>query len=295
MTLPIFLFACFYSSLSFAQFLGISSTSTLQQHNYTGEESQLKTLDYGGQLNLQTYRLNRTGWFARGPVLETHYSKDRLSLNAQVNLHQPFLHHGLWLAVDWQQSQFQSTVSSNLLYLDNSGVATSIASGNTISSTRHEYSGHIYWYESVKDEGPINTLGLLYTLETNPASSEISSTNANVFDGRFSGVGFTIGRIKDDRGLNFQWKLTLAQLTSDFSNAVTNHQRLSKAESQIYKTALNLNWHYRYYVGPYWYIVPSAHLTFSYLMQSQLNPEMIKHEPLSFSQYRLQVSLRKYF
>lgn len=278
-----------------AEYAGLYSANLNQQHNYMGQNITLEQMAYGAESNLQTHRFKHTGWMARGPRFDVLYSAQSLSMDAHINIYQSHLHQGFWFHFEQHNSEFESEITSNKIYLNGSGIASSIIQGDVITSNRDTQTHHIYWYESVKEEGPINTAGLFYTQEANPAKSSLSNTNATIFDGRFSGFGFTIGRIKDDKGLNFQWRLTLAQLDSDFSNQVTNHRDLSSLESTVYKFGIQLNWHYRYYLSPYWYVVPSTHLQYSMLMQTQLNPEFVEHDALSYLQYSMRVSLRRYF
>ncbi|GAA6134276.1 hypothetical protein NBRC116188_10650 [Oceaniserpentilla sp. 4NH20-0058] len=260
-----------------------------------GQNITSEQLAYGAEANLQAQRFKPAGWMARGPRFDVLYSAQSLSIDAHINIYQSHLHQGFWFQFDWSKSEFSGEISSNNIYLNESGAASSITQGDVITSNRDTQTSHIYWYESLKEEGPINTAGLFYTQEATPAKSTLSNTNANIFDGYFSGFGFTIGRIKDDKGLNFQWRLTLAQLDSGFSNRVTNHRALSSLESTVYKFGIQLHWHYRYYLSPYWYVVPSTHLQYNILMQTQLNPEFVEHDALGYLQYSMGVSLRRYF
>jgi len=277
------------------EYLGLSTLSLKQQHNYMGTNVTIDQIAYSTELNLQTLRYKRTGWLARGPKGQLTTSANSTYLDGHINIFQNQLNQGFWLQIEQFDSEFVNQVNQSFIYLTNSGSASSITSGDTIASNRTLFTTHFYWYESLKDEGPINTAGLFYSNETVPAAGSLSTTNAEVFDSQFSGFGFTLGRIKDDKGLNFQWRLTLAQLDSDFSNSATNHTSLSSDESISFKLALQLDWHYRYYLAPYWYLVPSTHFQYSALMQRQLNPEIIEHDALSYLQYSVRLSLRKYF
>lgn len=282
-------------SASYCEYLALTSSNLKQQHNFIGENITLEQLAYGAELNLQSLRYERTGWFARGPKLQYTSSQDSLTFNGQMNIYQSHLHQGFWLEINWQDSQFRTEINQDLIYLNESGTAISLLSGDTINSKRASRFTQLYWFESLKDEGPINTAGLFYSTESNPTASSITSTNADVFDGNFNGFGFTIGRIKDDRGLNFQWRMNAAQYDTNFSDDVTNHRALSSQESKVYKLGIELNWHYRYYLGPYWYLVPSTHLQYHNIMQTQLNPEFVEHENLSYLEFAFGIALRRYF
>ena len=72
-------------------------------------------------------------------------------------------------------------------------------------------------------------------------------------------------------------------------------QSASSQESTVYHVDLNLDWHYRYYLSPYWYLVPSIHVQYQSIFQTQLKPEYLEHEQLSFTQLSGFIALRRYF
>ena len=153
----------------------------------------------------------------------------------------------------------------------------------------------LYWYESLQQEGPINRAALLYQIENSPAASTLSNNSASLFDGTFSGFGFSLGRIKDDKGLSFQWKAYFSRLDSSFSNDSTRHRSLNASESEVYQLAGELHWHYRYRLAPYWYLVPNVKVEFSVLMQSTSEPVDVDHKSLVYSQTSSWLSLQKRF
>lgn len=278
-----------------AEFAGVYSGMLDIRHQYLTDAIHVQEQVYGAGLNMQSYRRKPTGWMSRGPRLHIEQSMSGLSIDSHVSLYQPYVHQGFWFQFQWQKHNFDSQLSENEVYLNQSGTASSLAAGDDINLGRQYFNGQIYWYESIKDEGPINTAGIFYAVETSPVNAEISSTNATVFDGVFSGFGFTLGRIKDDRGLNFQWRLTLAQLDSDLSNDATNHRSLSSLESTVYQLKIRLDWHYRHYIAPYWYVVPSLHLSHENLLQSQLDPQFVDHKQFNFTQLSVLLGIRRYF
>ncbi len=101
--------------------------------------------------------------------------------------------------------------------------------------------------------------------------------------------------MKDDRGLNFQWRLNVASLDSHFSNDATGHRLLAKQESSVYKVAITLSWHYRYYLSPYWYLAPQVQYRASYLTQSELEPVDVEHSSFLYTHTQSTISLRRHF
>lgn len=292
---PYLPFLLLLNTLSWGEYTGIANGILDSQSQFTSDSASLEESTYLGELNMQTYRRHDIGWMARGPRLEIQQSPNHLSVDAHVSMYQFHTHQGVWFQFQWQDTSMATEISSNQVYVSESGAVQGLTTGDTIAFERHLHRGHIYWYESVKDEGPINTLGLFYASESAPVNASISSTNASLFDGVFSGFGFTLGRIKDDRGLNFQWQMYLAKLDSDLSNNAIQHRQLSKAESTVYQMEIRLDWHYRYYLSPYWYVVPSLHVNYERLMQTQFEPEFIEHDAFSLMQLSGFIALRRYF
>ncbi len=280
---------------SWAEFFGVYSGINQIQHQYLIDTADDKEQTYGASLDMQAYRKQPTGWMARGPKARAQQSTNHIDLDVHASLYQFHTHQGVWLEFEWQKNTLETVIGSNQIYIDESGLAQSLTSGDTVLLERQFLRGQAYWYESIKDEGPLNIIGLFYSEETSPVSATISSTNATVFDGRFTGFGFSLGRIKDDRGLNFQWRLNLAQLDTDFSNDATLHRALSSLESTVYQLDLKLDWHYRYYLAPYWYLVPSIHYQYQSIFQSQFQPEFVEHEKLNFTQFSGFIAIRHYF
>ena len=284
-----------FSNPCVAEFMGAYHGIHQLEQQYTQDTATSQEEANGITLNAQSYRHQPTGWIARGPSIRIQQSPNHLDIDTHIPIYQFHLHQGLWFQFEWQENAFETQLSSSQVYLDENGTAQSIAADSDVIFERSFQRGQMYWYESVKQEGPINTVGLFYSVETSPASVDISSTNASLFDGRFSGFGFSFGRIKDDKGLNFQWRLNLAQLDTDFSNDATDHRALSSLESTVYQVQLSLDWHYRYYLSPYWYLVPSFHYQYSNILQTQLQPEFVEHESLRFTQVSGFIAIRRYF
>jgi hypothetical protein len=280
---------------AYAESFGVYSGLSQINHKYLTDNLESQEQAYGATLDMQAYRKKPLGWLARGVKARIQQSPSQLDLDLHTPVYQFHTHQGVWLQLQWQQDSISTVLSDNKIYIDDSGNVQPLSSGDTLLLERTFLRGQAYWYESVKDEGPINIVGLYYSIETSPASATLSTTNADVFDGRFSGFGFSLGRIKDDRGLNFQWRLNLAQLGTSFSNDATNHQSASSQESTVYHVDLNLDWHYRYYLAPYWYLVPSIHYQYQSIFQTQLKPEYVEHEQFSFTQFSGFIALRRYF
>jgi hypothetical protein len=297
---PIFVFLLLITSLLFnTQCLGgkLALTTGYQkaEHQYLDDTSHQEGQIFGASLDFQHWRRKNTGWLARGPSFNINQAANFISVNAQLPLYQWHKHQGSWLSIDWQQQDLHTQLTDSRIFLGNNGTSTSLPQDSTISSTREFQRIQFYWHESTHHESTINVVGVSYSREFSPVSSELSSTNASLFDGKFTGLGITLGRIKDDRGLNFQWRLHVASLDSDFSDTVTQHRALAKKESAAYKVALHLSWHYRYYLAPYWYLVPQMQYNVSYLAQSELAPINVEHPSFVYTQSQSTISLRHHF
>lgn len=291
----LFIICLLSSAFTWGEYSGIANGVIDTQNQFLSDSASLQETTYEGELNLQTYRRHPIGWLARGPKIKIQQSPSYLSVDTHVSLYQFHIHQGLWFQFQWQDESMNSEISTSLVYVSDSGAAQTLNTGDIIDFERHLHRAHVYWYESVKDEGPINTLGLFYSSESSPVNADITSTNATLFDGTFSGFGFSLGRIKDDRGLNFQWQMYLAKLDSDLSNDATQHRQLSSAESTVYQMGFRFDWHYRYYLGPYWYLVPSVHVDYERLLQTQFDPEFVEHKQFSWVQLSGFIALRRYF
>lgn len=266
------------------------------QHSYLEDSATLAGLTYGAVLNMQTHKLKRRQcWLCRGPKGHILVGDQYLSLSADAHLYQITAKQGIWLHATRLSHTLQATLSSNETFLDNSGSSLNLNSGTKVDSERVFQRYSLYWYESLQQEGPINRAALFYQIENSPAASTLSNNSASLFDGTFSGFGFSLGRIKDDKGLNFQWKAYFSRLDSSFSNDSTRHRSLNASESEVYQLAGELHWHYRYRLAPYWYLVPNVKVEFSVLMQSTSEPVDVNHKSLIYSQTSSWLSLQKRF
>jgi len=87
----------------------------------------------------------------------------------------------------------------------------------------------------------------------------------------------------------------LSQLDSDFSNEVTGHRSASQSESTVYQLDLNFGWQYRYYLAPYWYLVPKVKLRVTTTMQTTMDPQQVDHDTFLYLDSQTEVSLQKRF
>ncbi len=293
--LYLFLIILVLNNASQAEYLSAFTGYHQGEHQYLKDISSQQGLMLGAQLDYRHWRHKEQGWFARGPVVTLQQAPNMLFMNGQFPLYQWNKHQGSWLEVSWGQQNLETQLTQAQIFMGNDGQPTSLTAGSTISSTRQFQRAQIYWYESTRFADALNIAGLSYSQELTPVMSEISNTNASVFDGTFSGSGAMVGRIKDKRGFNFQWRLNVASLESDFSNDITQHRSLSKGESSVYKFSLGLSWHYRYYLRPYWYLVPQLEYNISYIFQRQLQPLEVEHKSFVYRQVQSWISLRRYF
>lgn len=291
---PFWLMAHFSHAFSIEAFTGFQSS----QHSYLKDSAKLTGFTYGARLNMQQHKLTpkrQNCWSCRGPKGYILSGNQYLELSADAHLYQITTKQSFWLHAIHQSHTLQAMLSSDATFLDNSGTSLSLNSGTKVDSERTFQRLSIYWYESLRQEGPINRAALFYQLEYSPAASTLSNSSASLFDGHFSGFGFSLGRIKDDKGLNFQWRAYFAQLNSSFSNESTVHRSLNSSESQVYQLAGQLHWHYRYRLAPYLYLVPNIKIEFSVLMQKTSKPLDLKHKSLIYSQSSSWLSLQKRF
>ncbi len=275
--------------------LSLTSGYHQTQHQYLDDTSRQEGRIIGASVDLQYWRRKNTGWFARGPSMRINQAPNLINLNAQVPLFQWHKHQGTWLSIDWQQQNLQTQTSASHIFLNNAGTRTSLPQNSIIVSTRQLLRIQAYWYESTQQESTVNIVGLSYSRELSPVISGLSTTDASLFEGEFTGIGMMLGRIKDDKGFNFQWRLNVANLESSFSNNTTQHRLLAKQESAVYKLALNVSWHYRYYLAPYWYLVPQVQYQFSYLTQSESAPINVEHSNFIYTRQQSTISIRHYF
>lgn len=244
---------------------------------------------------MQKQKLKHRKWLSRGPRASIIQSTNMLDLVGDAHLYQITRSQSVWFHAQRTTQTLQATLSGNETFLDQSGNSLALTSGTQVDSERTFQRYSVYWYESLREEGPINRASLFYQLEFSPAASELSNNTATLYDGDFRGFGFSLGRIKDDRGLNFQWRMYFAQLETDFSNNATAHRSLNSAESQVYQLAGKLQWHYRYRLAPYWYVVPYVKIDFSAMLQGKSEPDNVEHDVLTYSSMSSWISLQKKF
>ncbi len=293
--IPIFLASCLHASLSSSEYLSLSSGYQYGQHGYLSDTGQLNTRLNGVKMDTSEWRREQTGWMARGASIEWQQGIDYTYFNGTIPIYHWHKLQGLWFEVKKQNQYLEVELSSDQTLLTNSGASTELSSGSQLSTehTINQYS--VYWYEAIQYKAPINIIGLFYYAEASPASSTITDSTATLFNGQFTGYGLTIGRIKDIRGLNFEWRLNLAQLDTSFSDSSTGHRAASAAESTAYKFGLDMNWHYRYYLAPYWYLVPYVKISINSLFQTQSTPSVIEFEALNYTEARSWISLQRRF
>ncbi len=277
------------------QYLAAFSGYQTSEHAYLGDDSNLQGLVNGASLDLRAWRRRSNGWLSRGPKVAFKQGAGTFSSESHVSIYQWRKHQGIWLSTLSQQQTLQTELSQEHIFLDNAGTANILGVGTLIKNQRSVQRTQLYWHESSDNIGPLNLLGVFNLQESTPVSGRLSNTNASLFEGQFSGFGLILGRLKDKRGVNFQWQLSLAQLNSDFSNAATSHRTIAPKESSVYQLGVNLSWHYRHYLAPYWYLVPQFNVQHSSLIQTTSNPQTVQHDAFRYLQIQSFISLRRYF
>ena len=278
-----------------AEYLSILSGYQISEHSYLTDSSNQEGAMLGAALDTQHWRRHSTGWLARGPRVELKQSTGYLEVSGQLPVYQWDKHNGSWLEISWIKQTFQTTLSEAQTFLGNDGTSTSLDPNTIISTERQLQQFQLYWLESSKNIGALNLFGIHYAQETSPVAGELSSTSASYFDGKFTGYGLVFGRSIDKRGLNFQWRLNMGKSNSGLSNSITQHRTLSSSESSVFKLSFKLQWHYRYYLAPYWYLAPHLQVTFNALMQGQSETQQISHDTYTYHHAQSWLSLRHYF
>ena len=278
-----------------AEYLSLVSGLQYGQHGYLTDAGTLNTQVYGAKLDLSDWRRQQKGWLSRGFSAEYLQGENYSQIKGRLPLYHWHKHQGLWLEIKQLSQNMEVVLSADETLLSDSGQTTSLLTGTKISAGQLINQYDLFWYEAISYKAPVNLIGLFYYSEASPASSTINGSSATIFDGVFTGIGLILGRIKDDRGLNFQWRLNLAKLDMSFSDSVTNHRAASKSESTAYKLGLDLSWHYRYYLSPYWYLVPEVKLGLNMLTQTQFEPVEIEYRPFVFIESAAWLSLQKRF
>lgn len=277
------------------EYLSLTSGFQNSQHGYLSDVGSLNTQVLGAKLDLSQWRRTQKGWLARGVSAEYAQGINYSNLKMSVPIFHWHPQQGLWLEVSSLSQNLDIEISNDETLLNNSGLSTAITAGSTLSAGHNINQFNLYWYESSRQTAPMNIIGGFFYSEASPAGSTISGSTATVFDGVFTGYGMMLGRKKDDKGLNFQWRLHLAQMNMDFSDGVTSHRAASQSESTSFKLGLDVGWHYRYYLMPYWYLVPEVKVGLNALTQTQVAPVEIEHRPLIFIEQSLRVSLERRF
>jgi hypothetical protein len=265
------------------------------EHNYLVDNGTVSTTVYGAKLDLTRWRIKDQGWLARGPQLSYRQGLNYREIDTRIAIFHQHKHQGLWLDINQKIENMEIELSRDAVFLNDAGNNLSLNSGSIISAQHQINRYQLYWYEAIANTAALNVIGLFYHSEASPAASSIVSNTADIYDGLFYGFGFTLARVKDERGFNFQWKLNLAQLDMSFSNTSTQHRAASKDESTAYLFDMKLQWHYRYYLAPYWYLVPQLEIGASSLFQGKSNPLVIEYDGLNYFRASSWISLQRRF
>ena len=277
------------------EYISVFSGYQTSEHSYLIDSSEQQGNLFGAKIDTQRWRRKSIGWWARGIAVEIKQGPNLLSVHGLIPVYQWHKHQGTWLDINWMKQDFQTTLSDPQAFLGNDGTETSLNTLSTITTERQLQQIQFYWLESSKQIGAMNLFGISYSQETSPVAGEISNSTASYFDGKFTGTGLIFGRNKDTRGLNFQWRLNIGKQESDFSNTITKHRSLSTSESQVFNIAFHLQWHYRFYLSPYWYLAPNLSVNFSSLLQRQSETLHLNHDSFVYSHFQSWLSIRRYF
>jgi hypothetical protein len=278
-----------------SEYISILSGYQYSKHSYLLDDATLSSTIYGAKLDLSDWRLKEQGIFSRGLKLSYKQGINFQQLDAQLPIYHWHKHQGIWLQVSQQTKNMKAVVLEDKIFLNNQNSSIALGAGSKILAEHSINQYGLFWHEAIQYKAPLNLIGIFYHSEASLAASNILTNNADLFDGLFTGFGLSVGRLSDERGANFQWKLNLAQLDLSFSDNATQHRSASKKESRAMLIDLEINWHYRYYLAPYWYLVPQIKVGFSTIFQTEENPESIEFKALNQLNTSSFISLQRRF
>ncbi len=267
---------------------------TLYNHQYLEDTAQANVAISHILLNMSDWRWQDSGWLARGPKGFVSAGTNLLHYSGELPIYLWTLHEGLWIGVERREVDTRTTLSKDRIYLANDGSTLSLTKDTEISSVIEQQRIYGIWRNQSRYPGAINWGGLFREVITSPAAANIESVNAVWFDGEFTGRGVIIGREKDARGLNFQWHIQMGQFTGKFSDQQTRPTINNRERTELH-FGFQLGWHYRWYLSPYWYLVPSIQVSHSVLIQNNTNARSLNHHALNMLNLRSMFLLQRRF
>lgn len=297
-TVPLFLLIsqttpCFGGGA--ASYIHLSSAYFGQQNTLLGQTSSNQGYGFSVEWNSQKERLRDTGWFARGVTLSSTQSSFYSEYSTTIPLFQIAKRHGLWTSITRRSQQFTTTLDSSQIYLDKEGNPSPVAAGSDLSAELNTQEVVWSWREESHEATLLNEISLVYCTQSTPVQVNLSTTNATLFDGSFSGWGLRIAKRQQPRGFNLNWSLDVFELESYFSDDATGHRQQAPAESRTLFTRFTLEWQYRQYLAPYWYAKPFAQYSLQAYLQPQSAPSVVDQPTMTQSQWKIGMAIQKWF
>ncbi len=285
----------FNSPYCTGEYLSIGGGMHAHRLNYLPDTSERNTEFAQLELDTTKWRRQPTGLLARGVGLKYQQGSQSQQLELQLPLYQWHPLHGLGLNVQQAQVTTASTVSETQSYLGDSGSPVDIAAGSSVASTWQLNRYQLYWRSDARHSGAANRAGVYWQRLTNPVEAELTNVTPTLFDLESEGFGFYVGRTEDDKGWNTSWQLLLGQQTNVYSDANTQSHQISESERRMILLEASVQWHYRYYLAPYWYLVPALGWQLQLLSQAKSASEQVEQKTLIYGQANVALSLRYYF
>lgn len=279
----------------YAEYIGGGSGYGLYRLNYlpdTGEQNSLLII---AESDLTSWRRKGTGPVSRGPALTYLQGSGISHYNLSLPLYHWHIHHGIWYGREYRKTENLTALSTGQVYLGDTGSPVDLAAGSEITSIWEMTRNKLYWQSDVTRRGVANRAGIYWQTQTSPVEAEFEGITPEIFNGESQGYGLYLGKHQDNKGLNFQWSLHFGQHVATFSDRNTNSNGISESERRQIQFEGLAAWHYRYYLTPYWYLIPQLSWQTQLRLPSKSNSDNIKQKALIYTHFETGVTLRRYF
>jgi len=170
-----------------------------------------------------------------------------------------------------------------------------LVAGSEITSLWEMTRNRLFWQSDATRRGVANRAGVYWQNQTSPVEAQFETITPDVFNGESQGYGLYIGKHQDNKGWNFQWSLHFGQHVATFSEGNTNSASTGESERRQLQFEGVAAWHYRYYLTPYWYLIPQLTWQTQIRSPSKSNPDNLKQKSLIHTHVETGVTLRRYF
>jgi len=280
---------------SLAEYINLGVQAQAYQHNYLPDASQRNTGLALVALDTTKWRRQSEGIFARGVAVLWAQGNNASQLDAQLPLYHWHPLHGVWLGVHQTQVNAESTLGESQSYLGDGTSPVDIAADSTVTSTWQRSRYQVFWRSDARYTGAANQAGLYWQRLTSPVEAELTGFTPTLFDLESEGIGFFVGQHYDSRGWGFSWQLSLGMQTHLYSDSSTQSHSISESERRMLALEAQTRWQYRYYLAPYWYLVPQLGVQLQLLSQAKSDSQNLSQKELSYATVFTGISLRRYF